>query len=92
MTQLTMPAKLMASHRPVIALMHKKWLLAPYCRAMYFSPIFSPCAATGPGSNASKMPLAIIHNENAYNQDNEISRLDWQRLDTHGDIFRFFSR
>ena len=31
-------------------------------------------------------------NNNAYNQDNEISWLDWERLDTHGDIFRFFQQ
>lgn len=28
-------------------------------------------------------------NNNPYNQDNETSWLDWRRLDTHGDIFRF---
>jgi len=29
-------------------------------------------------------------NSNPYNQDNEISWLDWQRLEVHQDIFRFF--
>jgi glycogen operon protein len=29
-------------------------------------------------------------NNNPYNQDNETSWLDWSRLDTHRDIFRFF--
>jgi isoamylase len=29
-------------------------------------------------------------NSNAYNQDNETSWLDWSRLETHADVFRFF--
>src|SRR5207244_13231155 len=28
-------------------------------------------------------------NNNPYNQDNETSWLDWTRLDTHRDVFRF---
>lgn len=31
-------------------------------------------------------------NNNAYNQDNETSWLDWGRLSVHRDIFRFFKR
>ncbi len=31
-------------------------------------------------------------NNNAYNQDNEISWLDWSQLQTNQDIFRFFKR
>jgi len=31
-------------------------------------------------------------NNNPYNQDNEISWLDWSRLETNGDIFRFFKQ
>ncbi|QDU09786.1 glycogen debranching protein [Gimesia aquarii] len=31
-------------------------------------------------------------NNNPYNQDNETSWLDWSRLDTHRDIFRFVKR
>ncbi len=31
-------------------------------------------------------------NNNAYNQDNEISWLDWDLLDSHQDIFRFFRK
>jgi glycogen operon protein len=31
-------------------------------------------------------------NSNPYNQDNETSWLDWNRLEANGDIFRFFKR
>lgn len=31
-------------------------------------------------------------NSNAYNQDNETSWLDWDRLEANGDVFRFFKR
>ena len=31
-------------------------------------------------------------NSNPYNQDNETSWLDWDRLETHRDVFRFFQR
>ena len=38
-----------------------KILLDPYARAVDFPPAFSRYAAIGPGSNAGKAPLAIIH-------------------------------
>ncbi len=41
----------------------QKWLLDPYCRAVYFPPAFSRSAAIGPGSNAGKAPLGVIHDE-----------------------------
>ena len=31
-------------------------------------------------------------NNNPYNQDNDITWLDWSRLDDHRDVFRFFKR
>ncbi len=31
-------------------------------------------------------------NNNPYNQDNESTWFDWSRLETHGDIFRFFQK
>ncbi|MCF6211815.1 MAG: hypothetical protein L3J88_05030 [Gammaproteobacteria bacterium] len=41
----------------------KKWLLDPYCRAVYFPPGFSRRASIGPGSNAGKAPLGIIYDD-----------------------------
>ena len=31
-------------------------------------------------------------NNNAYNQDNETSWLDWSRLETHAEVFAFFKK
>ncbi len=41
----------------------QKWLLDPYCRAVYFPPEFDRRAAIGPGSNAGKAPLGILYDQ-----------------------------
>lgn len=43
----------------------QKWLLDPYCRAVYFPPKFDRGAAIGPGSNAGRAPLGILHDQSS---------------------------
>ncbi len=57
--QIDGPHDLQAGHR----FDAQKWLLDPYCRAVYFPPGFSRRASIGPGSNAGKAPLGIIHHD-----------------------------